>query len=81
MNENTDNTNYKKCPLSNFQLCIGENCAFYDTIKLVEQDDDMSVSNFDCCSIAYLPFVFDKLKISVSHIEKLQSKIDKLVDK
>jgi hypothetical protein len=81
MEENTDNTKYKKCPLNNFKTCIGEDCAFYDMLKLVEQDDDMAIFNFDCCSVAYLPYVFDKLKISVLHIEKLQQKIDKLVEK
>lgn len=76
-----DEIDYRKCPLQNFQKCIGIECAFYDDLRLVEQDDDMSIFNFDCCSIAYLPYIFDKLKINVLHLEKLQQKIDKVLEK
>lgn len=81
MKNNQDKTKYKKCPLNKFDICIGEDCAFYDTLKLVEQDNDMAIFDFDCCSIAYMPYVFDKLKILVLHMEKLQQKIDKVLEK
>lgn len=81
MKNNKDTTTYGKCPLRNFEICIGTDCAFYDALKLVEQDDDMAIFDFDCCSIAYLPYVFDKLKIAVLHLEKLQQKIDKVLER
>jgi hypothetical protein len=77
-----DEIKSKSCPLKNFDACIGSDCAFYDKLKLMDQDaeitDEIEISDFSYCSIAYLPFVFYELKTTSLQIERLEDRISKL---